>query len=163
MTHGTRPSYHTGMNENHTTYGVWMWRVVFAAAAVWTALGAIPSLIDPAGTFQRFYGVAPESAMVVTLFRGAWGQSLLFAAGYLLAAFDPWRHAGVVALGGIGKAVYAYRLITDLLAGGGGPLSIIAVVGDALFVLLFALFLVRTDALSSLFLPSSATSTPHNT
>ena len=133
-----------------TTYRERVWRIVFAAAAVWTALGAVPALIDPAGTFQRFYGFAPESTVVVALFRGAWGQSLLFAVGYLLAALDPWRHAGLVARGGAGKAVYAFRLSADILTNGGGSLSIVAAVGDLVFVLFFALFLIRTGALRSL-------------
>ena len=155
MTHLAYRTYHGGMTKHDTTHGVWMWRIVFASAAGWTALGAVPSLMDTASAFERFYGFAPESALVVELFRGAWGQSLLFALGYLLAAVDPRRHAGLIALGGVGKAVYAFRLFGDVISGGGGPLAIVALIGDLVFVLLFALFLVSTGVLPSLVRPSS--------
>ena len=154
MTRFAYRTYHAGMKKHDTVYGMRLWRILLAAAAGWTALGAIPSLLDTASAFQRFYGFAPESALVVELFRGAWGQSLLFALGYLWAAFDPWRHAGLVALGGVGKAVYAYRLLGDVISGSGGPLALIALTGDLVFVLLFTLFLVRTGVLPSLFSPA---------
>ncbi len=154
MTNLIHRAYHARMTKHDTTYPGRMWRIVFAAAAGWTALGAIPALTDTVRTFQRFYGFAPESTLVVELFRGAWGQSLLFALGYLLAAIDPWRHAGLVALGGVGKAVYAFRLLGDVISGEGGPLAIVALVGDLIFVLLFALFLANTGALRSLLHPS---------
>ena len=142
------------MNRDNTRESLLFWRVVFAAAALWTALGAVPGMFDAAATFRRFYGFEPESELVLELFRGAWGQSLLFALGYLVAVIDPRRHAALLLLGVVGKAVYAVRLFGNLIEGEGGSLTVAAVVGDALFVALFAIFLLKTGALLSLLRPT---------
>lgn len=114
-------------------------------------LGALPGILDAATTFQRFYGAPAESQLVLDLLRGSWGQSLLFAVGYLLAVLDPWRNAAFLLLGGIGKAAYAWRLGRGLIAGQGGPIALVAVIGDVVFVLAFAALLIRSGVVPSLF------------
>jgi hypothetical protein len=128
-------------------------RLVFLAAAIWTSLGAGPGFFDPAGTLALIHGAAPDSALALALFRGASGQTLLFAVGYLLAAAAPRRHAAVVGLGGIGKALYAARLLGEVLTGGGGPLAVVAVVGDLLFVAAFVAFFATSGVLRTLLRP----------
>lgn len=133
------------------------WRITFLSAAVWTMLGALPGLLDAAGTFERFYGVAAESERLLDIYRGAWGQSLLFAIGYLLAAIDPYRHAAILVLGVIGKAVYAFGLAQAIVAGEvTSPVATAAVVGDTIFAIAFAVFVVASGALVSLFKPEHA-------
>jgi hypothetical protein len=108
-------------------------------------LGAIPGLVDPETAYQRFHD-GPATQDVLELFRGASGQTFLFAVGYLVAAFAPRRHALVVALGGAGKAIYAVRLLSDAAAGHAGPLTLVAAVGDLVFVGAFTVFLAHTAA-----------------
>lgn len=127
------------------------WRIVFAATAVWTLLGAIPGYLDPVSSFVRFHGAPPDSALVLELYRGAWGQTLLFAVGYAFAAVDPRRHSLVLLLGASGKLLYAVRyLATDAPT----PLATLAAGGDLVFVALIAAFLLRTGAARSLVRPS---------
>lgn len=121
------------------------WGVVLFAAGLWTMLGAVPGLVDPATAYQRFHD-GPATQDALELFRGASGQTFLFAVGYLVAAFAPRRHALVVALGGAGKAIYAVRLLSDAAAGHAGPLTLVAAVGDLVFVGAFIGFLAHPAA-----------------
>ncbi|MBX2803496.1 MAG: hypothetical protein KTR31_37795 [Myxococcales bacterium] len=130
-----------------TTTSLTTWRAVFAAAAVWTTLGAVPGLLDPGRMLALFHGVEPESPLVLLMYRGSAGQTFLFAIGYLLAALAPRRHAAIVALGGMGKVFYSVRLLMELAQGHGGSLALIAVVGDLIFVTLFAVFFATSGVL----------------
>lgn len=141
---------------------MWLWRGVFLTAAVWTGLGAIPALVDPVTAFGQFYGIVPNSKMVIELFQGAWGQSLLFAAGYAIAAVSPVRHAAIVLLGGTGKAVYAVRLLAMVVDGEGGALAVVAIAGDLVFAVLFALFLCAPGVLRSMVLPCAPRVAAHD-
>jgi hypothetical protein len=118
------------------------WGLLLLAAGLWTMLGAVPGLVDPEAAYQRFHD-GPAAQDVLDLFRGASGQTFLFAVGYLVAAFAPRRHALVVALGGAGKAMYAIRLLSDAAAGHAGPLTLVAAVGDLVFVGAFVVFFAQ--------------------
>lgn len=130
-----------GHGKNKKT-GFGVWRVVLAAAALWTMMGAIPAFIDPATTFERFHGHPAGSTELLAVYLGAWGQSMLFAIGYAIAAFDPHRHAAILLLGGIGKAVYAAGFFGPIAAQTAGPLALPAVIGDLVFAAAIAAFLV---------------------
>jgi hypothetical protein len=121
------------------------WGLVFLAAGLWTMLGAIPGLVDPEAAYQRFHA-GPVTQDVLLLFRGSSGQTFLFAVGYLVAAFAPRRHALVVALGGVGKAMYAVRLLFETAAGHAGPLALVAAIGDLAFVGAFIAFFASMTA-----------------
>lgn len=118
------------------------WGLVLLAAGVWTMLGAVPGLVDPEASYQRFHA-GPVTQDVLVLFQGSSGQTFLFAVGYLVAAFAPRRHALVVALGGAGKAMYAVRLLVEVAAGQAGPLALVAAVGDLAFAGAFVVFLAH--------------------
>ena len=132
------------------------WQIVFAATAAWTLLGAIPSYIDPLGSFLRFHGSPPGSDLELQLYRGAWGQTLLFAVGYVFAALDPRRHTLVLVLGGVGKLLYSARV----LSGEAAPLATFAAVGDLVFVALIAAFVASDPAGRSLLRPGAAAALP---
>ncbi len=119
-----------------------LWQVVFGLAAVWTAIGAILGILDTARTFARFYGFIPDSALLLDVYRGAWGQSLLFAIGYGFAAYNPRRYSVIVALGLIGKVSYAIGLYGYIGAGTVGPAAVPALVGDLVFAAFFTAFLI---------------------
>ncbi|MBL8685087.1 MAG: hypothetical protein JNK05_38275 [Myxococcales bacterium] len=122
----------------------------FALVAAWTALGAVPGFFDPRASFVRFHGHLPESPLVLDLYRGAWGQTLLFAIGYAFAARDPHRHALILLLGAIGKTLYAIRLLGPITAGLATPLTVFAALGDAACVTVIVYWLVTRGALRSL-------------
>lgn len=134
--------------NNHRPLRLWRW--VFAAAALWTTIGAVPGYFDPAGTFARFYGVEANSTLMVQIYRGAWGQSFLFALGYLLAALAPVRYAAIVGLGMIGKTFYAFGLLGAVIAGSAGPIAGLAVAGDLIFAAAFGAFLLSAGVLRGL-------------
>lgn len=119
------------------------WGLLFLAAGLWTMLGAVPGLVDPAAAYQRFHA-GPVTEDVLVLFRGSSGQTFLFAVGYLVAAFAPRRHMLAVALGGAGKAMYAVRLLSEAAAGHAGPLALVAATGDLAFVGAFVAFFARS-------------------
>ncbi len=125
------------------------WRPLLVATGVWTLLGAVPALVDPARTYRRFHAGEPSEDELL-LFRGSSGQTFLFAVGYLMAAAAPRRHALVVALGGTGKAVYAARLLHEVRAHRAGPLTLVAAVGDLAFAAGLATFLARSGAARTL-------------
>ena len=117
-------------------------RFILVATALWTLMGAIPGYVDPAASFQRFTGAAADSPLVLELYRGAWGQTFLFAIGYAVASFDPRRHVLVVALGAVGKLLYAARILIGFSGKPPMPLALFAAIGDLVFVaLLFGAFM----------------------
>ncbi len=119
------------------------WRLVLAAAALWTMLGAVPAFLDTASAYERFHGSPAGSPELLAIYRGSWGQSFLFAVGYLVAAFNPVRHALVIGLGVVGKIVYAAGFVGPVLAGEAGSLAFAAVIGDFVFAGLFLAFLIQ--------------------
>jgi hypothetical protein len=126
------------------------WRALFLVVALWTAIGAVPGFLDPHGTFLRFHGHEPESALVLDLYRGTWGQTLLFAIGYALAAFDPRRHGALLLLGGIGKVMFALRHMELATGPDATFMSIAAIVGDLVLSALMFVYLAKSGVLASL-------------
>lgn len=120
------------------------WSVLFAIVAVWTALGAIPGFFWAEWTFESFYGAPPPSALVLDLYRGAWGQTLLFAIGYAFAAWNPSRHGLIAVLGATGKLLYAARLAASMATGEASAMTVLALVGDVVFAGLIFVFAFST-------------------
>lgn len=113
-------------------------RVCFLVAALWNLVGAVPGVLDPAGMFAREFGRALVDPVQVAIYRGAWGTALLYGFGFLLVARDPVRHSGVVAMGGLGKALFALNLAFMYLSGWTSWFAIVVIVGDIVFVAVFA-------------------------
>jgi hypothetical protein len=132
------------------------WRWLFGTVALWTALGAVPGFLDPHTSFVGFYGHEPESALVLDLYRGAWGQTALFAIGYALAAIDPRRHGALLLLGSVGKILFAARHLSTALGPSGTSLFTVAVVGDLVLAALMLTYVVRSGVLASLARPAPA-------
>jgi hypothetical protein len=112
-------------------------RILFAVAAAWNLAGSLPGLVDPAGMFAREFGRALTDPVMVAVYRGAWGTAFLYAFGFLMAARDPVRHAGVVLMGGIGKALFALNLAIMYAAGWTSDFALVVVGGDVVFVAFF--------------------------
>lgn len=116
-------------------------RVALAVTALWTLSGALFGYLDTAGSFERFHGAPADSDLLLELYRGAWGQTLLFGIGYGVAVFDPRRHALVVALGLTGKLLYAARIFSAPRAL--TSLALTAGVGDLLLALVVSALLAH--------------------
>lgn len=85
-------------------------RSFFIFAALWNFAGAIPGLMDTSGMFAREFGRDLSDPVMTSIYRGAWGTALLYGFGFLIVAWNPVRHTGVVLMGGLGKALFAINL-----------------------------------------------------
>lgn len=115
----------------------------FMIAALWNFAGAAPGLFDTAGMFAREFGRDLTDPVMVAVYRGAWGTALLYGFGFLMVAWNPVRHSGVVLMGGLGKALFALNLAYMHLNGWTSDFAIVVIGGDIIFVALFAVYCVR--------------------
>lgn len=115
-------------------------RTLFLFAAVWNFAGSLPGLFDSAGMFEREFGRALSDPVLVQVYRGAWGTAFLYGFGFLMAARAPQRHAGIVLMGGVGKALFALNLLYMHLQGWTSPFAIVVILGDVVFVALFIVY-----------------------
>lgn len=118
-------------------------RALFVAAALWNLLGAGFGYFNTAFTFQSFFGRELADPLIFEIYQGAWGTTFVYFFGYLLVAHDPFRHLGIVIVGGIGKLGYALKLLQLFTAGLAGPVVLVVVGGDLLFVLLFVYYFFK--------------------
>lgn len=120
-----------------------LFRVLFLVSAMWNFAGAIPGLADSTGMFAREFGRELADPVMLAIYRGAWGTALLYGFGFLMVAWNPLRHSGVVVMGGLGKALFALNLFYMRQNGWTSDLAVVVIAGDAIFVALFLLYLVR--------------------
>lgn len=118
-------------------------RTLFLISAAWNFAGAVPGVSDPAGMFVREFGRDLGDPIMIAIYRGAWGTALLYGFGFLLVAKDPARHAGIVLMGGAGKALFAANLLYMYLQGWTSDFALVVIIGDVVFILLFALYFAQ--------------------
>ena len=118
-------------------------RLLFLIAAIWNFAGGLPGLIDPAGMFAQEFGRELSDPVMVQVYRGAWGTAFLYGFGFLAAMRDPARHSGVVAMGGLGKALFALNLAYMYASGWTSGFALVVILGDVVFVALFAAYFLR--------------------
>lgn len=122
---------------------LWLFRSLFIIAALWNFAGAVPGLLDTEGMFAREFGSDLTDPVMVAVYRGAWGTAFLYGFGFLIVAWKPVRHSGVVLMGGLGKALFATNLAWMYLNGWTSDFAIVVIGGDIIFVALFAVYFVR--------------------
>ncbi len=118
-------------------------KTLFIAGAIWNLLGAIFGYFNTAFTFELFFGKALSDPLFFQIYQGAWGTTFVYFFGYLIVAYRPLKHSGIVIVGGIGKVGYAIKLLQLFTSGLAGPVVLVVVVGDFLFVLLFLLYFFK--------------------
>ena len=118
-------------------------RVLFVISALWNFAGAIPGLMDSGGMFLREFGRELVDPVLIAVYRGAWGTAFLYGLGFLIAAYNPQRHTGIVLMGGLGKALFALNLLNMHLQGWTSDFAIVVILGDALFVAAFILYFFK--------------------
>jgi len=122
-------------------------RSLFVIAALWNFAGALSGLFDSAGMFAREFGRDLTDPVMVAVYRGAWGTAFLYGFGFLVVAWNPVRHTGVVLMGGLGKALFALNLAYMHLNGWTSDFSIVVIGGDIIFVALFLVYFSRVRRL----------------
>ncbi|GEM_PF-397457 len=120
-----------------------LFRILFVVAALWNLLGAAFGYFNTAFTFQNFFGRELTDPLVFEIYQGAWGTTFVYFFGYLIVAHNPFRHPGIVIVGGIGKLGYAVKLLQLFNAGLAGPVVLVVILGDAFFVLTFVYYFFK--------------------
>ncbi|MCP5032469.1 MAG: hypothetical protein GY939_11735 [Actinomycetia bacterium] len=116
---------------------------LFLVAALWNFAGAVPGFFDSAGSFSREFDRELSDPVMIAVYRGAWGTALLYGFGFLMVAWNPVRHSGVVLMGGIGKAFFAINLLYMYSNGWTSSFALVVIGGDIVFVILFVAYFLR--------------------
>lgn len=113
---------------------------IFVVAALWNLAGAGFGYFNTAYTFEGFFGTELEDPLMYEIYKGAWGTTLVYFFGYLIVGRNPVKHSGIVVVGAIGKLGFAIGLLKLFVAGTANAVVLIVVVGDFVFLLLFAYY-----------------------
>jgi uncharacterized membrane protein YhdT len=128
------------MNRNKN-FPFFTW--LFVVAALWNLIGAGFGYFNPAYTFQGLFDRELTDPLIHDIYQGAWGTTLTYFIGYLIVAYNPVRHSGIVLVGGIGKVAFAFKLLQFNLVGYANDLVFIIIVGDFIFSALFVYYLYK--------------------
>ena len=116
---------------------------MFIAAALWNLCGGVLGYFNPAHAFQVLFDRTADDPILLTVFKGATGTTLTYFFGYLIVAFNPLRHTGIVIVGGIGKIGFAIQMLKFYTAGLANANALVVVVGDMVFFALFVYYFYR--------------------
>ncbi|MEC7525415.1 MAG: hypothetical protein VYE22_36365 [Myxococcota bacterium] len=120
-----------------------LFRALFVTAALWNLAGGIIGYLNPALAFELLFDRALTDPLYTAIYRGACGTTLVYFIGYLVVAYDPVKHTGIVLVGGIGKIGFALNLLQLHLAGIANASAYVVIVGDAFFFALFLYYFAR--------------------
>ena len=118
-------------------------RGLFIVSAIWNLIGAIFGYFNTAFTFNGFFNRELTDPLFYAIYQGAWGTTLVYFIGYLIVAYNPLKHTGIVIVGGIGKIGFAISLLKFYLAGLAGPVVFVVIAGDFIFALLFLYYFFK--------------------
>lgn len=110
---------------------------IFIVAAIWNLIGAGFGYFNTGYTFQTLFHRELVDPLYYDIYQGAWGTTLTYFVGYLIVAFNPVKHTGIVIVGGIGKIGFALKLLQFYLSGFADPIVFIVIIGDLIFGGLF--------------------------
>ena len=116
-------------------------RILFIVSALWNFAGALPGLMNSEAMFLQEFGRELSDPVLIAVYRGAWGTAFLYGFGFLMAAYNPARHTGVVMMGGLGKTLFALNLLQMYLQGWTSSFALVVILGDVIFVAAFVLYL----------------------
>lgn len=118
-------------------------RTVFIVAALWNLAGGVPGYFYSAAMFHTLFNRDLADPLMTAIYKGSWGTTFLYFFGYLLVAYNPVRHTGVVILGTIGKVFFAAGLLSAYLSGTASSFSLVVITGDLIFTMLFITYLAK--------------------
>ena len=117
-------------------------RIVFVIAALWNLAGGLPGYFDTANMFHRLFDRELTDPLITAIYKGSWGTTFLYFFGYLLVAYNPLRHTGIVILGTIGKVFFAAGLLQAYLSGMATSFALVVITGDFIFTALFIAYFI---------------------
>ncbi len=118
-------------------------KIIFVIASLWNLLGAWFGYFNTALTYNGFFGKELSDPLVFTIYKGAWGTTLIYFIGYLIVAKNPIKHSGIVIVGGIGKVGFAFKLLQLYIDGLAKQVVFIVIIGDFVFSALFLYYFYR--------------------
>ncbi|WP_291915065.1 hypothetical protein [Limnohabitans sp.] len=118
-------------------------RIIFIAAAIWNLCGGVLGYFNTGHTFMLLFDRSADDPLLLSVFKGATGTTLTYFIGYLIVAFNPLRHTGIVIVGGIGKVGFAIQMLKFYMTGLANANALIVVVGDMAFCALFLYYFFR--------------------
>lgn len=121
--------------------------VLFLAASAWNLIGAIFGYFNTELTFEGLFGRELNDPLFYDIYKGAWGTTLVYFIGYLLVAYNPVKHMGIVIVGGIGKLAFAIKLLQFWLSGYANDIVFIIIIGDFIFTVLFIYYFIKLKQL----------------
>lgn len=120
-----------------------LFKFMFVLAALWNLTGAIFGYFNTAYTFQGIFGRELTDPLYFDIYQGTWGTTFVYVFGYLLVAYNPVKHLGIVIVGGIGKFAFAAKELQLYLSWIANSFILIIIVGDFIFLILFAYYFFR--------------------
>ena len=118
-------------------------KAIFIIASLWNLIGTIFGYYNTAYTFQGFFDRELTDPLYYSIYQGAWGTTFVYFIGYLIVAFNPLKHTGIVIVGGIGKVAFAIKLLQLYMVGIAGSVVFIVIIGDFIFSVLFLYYFFR--------------------
>jgi len=119
------------------------WRKFFLIAGLWNFSFVLPAVLFPSLIVRLAYGLQTSDFYILFLNTAFYLAVFVFGIGYLIIAYDPGKHLGIIVMGIIGKSMvffgFFYFYIIDrvtLLALSGGT-------GDLLFTFYFIYYLMN--------------------
>lgn len=119
------------------------YRLMFLGGAVWNLLGGVLVVI----LTRWIFDIADLQPPSPSAYYYSWiALFMTFGIGYLMVARDPASQKSLVLLGIIGKLAFAFVFIYSYIVHVAQipGLFLIPVIGDLVFVVLFAMFLVSS-------------------
>lgn len=120
---------------------------LFILAAIWNLIGAGFGYFHPSFTFYKLFNRELNDALFHDIYQGAWGTTLTYFIGYLIVAYNPVRHTGIVIIGGIGKVAFAWKLMQFYFSGIAEPVIFVIIIGDFIFSLFFIYYFIKMYSL----------------
>ncbi len=130
------------MTFNPFDWGYQMWRIVFAIAAGWTVLLALPGLFTPRNGLRVYWGIETDRALPRLL---QWLSSVLMlalACSYALIAWEPASWLALVAVGVAAKAVFSLATLTFHIRGRNSDTVAVVALLEGVLAVFFVIYLV---------------------
>jgi hypothetical protein len=118
-------------------------KIIFLAASLWNLIGAMFGYFNTAFTFHHFFARELADPLIYAIYKGAWGTTFVYFFGYLVVAYNPLKHPGIVVVGGIGKIGFVIQLLQLYISGLANSVVLVVVIGDFIFLILFLYYFLQ--------------------
>lgn len=119
------------------------WKITFLIAGIYTSIGVVPGIFNPANGLLDFTNQSIEDWNTIYFFRSLWITVFVFGIGFLIVALNPAKHIGIVIMGLLGKLFFASNLLFQYSNEKVSQMAMTAASIDLIFVLLFGIFIFK--------------------